>query len=76
MIRSFMRFTFPKILDVLFILCAVVVVLYAVVIAITTGSMLGFLLTLLVGAISIIMAFGTLYVLLDIRDALNKKASE
>lgn len=79
MIRNFMRVTFPKILDILFILSIIGVVIAAFSagsITVYHFSFTVFISVLLPGCMGSIVAFGIVYVLLDIRDALQGKNQE
>jgi len=74
-----MHVTFPKILDLLFVISIITVFITALSTAITAASYAyksGFLVFFSVfvpGIVGVIVAFGTIYVLLDIRDNLQKK---
>lgn len=81
MIRNFMRVTFPKVLDILFILSIIGVMIASF----SAGSNMfqspffsftAFIAVLLPGVVGAIVAFGVIYVLLDIRDALQGKTQE
>ena len=76
MIKNFMRTAFSKLLDIFVILCFVGVFIGAMTYAIIMGGHVGvvagiftFLLTLCFGAVSVIVWFGIIYILLDIRDS-------
>ena len=76
MIRTFMKTVFPRILDILFITSEIGVIVSAVLAGnisrYSYGSFfLPFISTLIIGTVGVIAAFGVLYLLLDIRDALN-----
>lgn len=78
MIRKFMRYTFPKILDALFILSNIAVILMAIMNAQTASRFIGggswfmtFAISACLGVIGVIVGFGVIYVLLDIRDSLK-----
>lgn len=75
MIRSFMRVTFPKVIDILFIISVFFVVMGAF-FSLASGSLLVCLSVLFAGAVSVVLGFGVIYVLLDIRDALQGKKPE
>ncbi len=70
MIRAFMRSAFPKLLDILFVIGAAGVLLVAFS-ALAAAGFLSFLSTLIGGGISLILGFGVVYLLLDIRDGLT-----
>jgi len=72
MIRSFMRVTFPKLIDILFILSLIGNFLAAIMMASFLGSFsfLTFIVSLLSGTLGIVLLFGGIYVLFDIRDTL------
>ena len=76
MIRTFMRVTFPKLIDVLFALSLIGTVLGALGMAWAMsvyGIIYGFLMfvvTILSGAVGTVLVFGGIYVLFDIRDTL------
>lgn len=69
-----MRVMFPKILDILFIISVsgVVIAAYSAGAASYKFSFAIFIPMLLIGLVSATMAFGIIYVLLDIRDALQQ----
>lgn len=74
MIRAFMRQWFPRVLNIMFVL-SVIGVFFPGFFIMSQGYG-GFLLGLcciLGGLITVIMLYGALYVLLDIRDALVKR---
>lgn len=78
MIRNFMRVTFPKLLDILFVLSAVGVLIAAFSAGSIASQMYGsffisFISVLLPGLVGVVVGFGVLYVLLDIRDGLEGK---
>ena len=81
MIKNFMRVTFPKLLDLFVILSFIGCFLMSIVSAVITASsgagvvagFFAFLLSLCLGAIGIVVWFGVIYVLLDIRDSLQHK---
>jgi hypothetical protein len=82
MIRKFMRGTFPKVLDILFAISVVGVVIAAFSAGSAQGALLGrfsfmgFITALIPGGIGVIFVFGVMYILLDIRDALQGKKQE
>lgn len=81
MIRNFMRVTFPKVLDILFISSVVGVVIAAFLAGSISSQMyqgffIPFISLLFPGIVSVVVAFGVIYVLLDIRDALQGKKQE
>ena len=83
MIRDFMRVTFPEALDILFVFSIIGVVIAAftagsTMLQYSDGSFLfiPFLSVLLTGIIGVVVAFGVIYALLDIRDALQDKKQE
>jgi len=81
MIKNFMRVTFPKLLDIFvivsFIGCVLLSILYAGIITSSGAGVVAgffvFLLSLCLGTVGIIVSFGVIYVLLDIRDSLQHK---
>lgn len=78
MIRNFMRVTFPKVLDSLFILGIVGVIIAAYAVGSAAQQYVGFqfmafISVLLPGVIGIIVVVGVIYILMDIRDALQDK---
>jgi len=75
MIRKFMRATFPKIIDITFVLSFVALFIGAIAMANMMGmgfSIVTFLLTFFIGGMGIVLTFGFIYILLDIRDSLQK----
>lgn len=75
MIRAFMRQWFPRVLDITFVISVIGVFLPGFFIMsqpISGGFLLG-LACIVGGLITVIMLYGALYVLLDIRDALVKR---
>lgn len=80
MIRKFMRITFPKVLDALFILGIVGVAIAAYAVGSAARQYMGFnfaafISILIPGIVGIIVAVGVIYILLDIRDALQSRDS-
>jgi len=82
MIRELMRLTFPKIMDALFVLALVGVLVMAIMYA-QAASFMGmgqgfttFIVTLCLGILAVIVSFGVIYVLLDIRDSLHRIGNE
>ena len=80
MIKNFMCSTFPKIIDILVILSFIGVFIGAIAYAIIAGQfggvasgILTFMLSLVLGAVGVIIFFGAIYTLLDIRDSLKKQ---
>jgi len=80
MIKNFMSTAFSKLLDIFVILCFIGVFIGAITYAIIIGNNVGmvagiftFLLTLCFGAVIVIVWFGIIYILLDIRDSLKKQ---
>lgn len=77
MIGAFMHNWFPRVLNIMFLLSVLGVFIYGFFLmnqpAWQSGGFLAGLLFIIFGLISTIMMFGTLYVLLDIRDALDKR---
>jgi len=77
MIRTFFRATFPKILDVLFMVSAVGIVFAAFSFSppiqyVEFATVAKIFLTILIGGlVSIVLFFGVIYALLDIRDSLE-----
>lgn len=74
MIRKFMRATFPKIIDIAFVLSFVALFIGAIAAAnMSYNFSIGtFLSILCVGGVGIVLTFGFIYILLDIRDSLQK----
>ncbi len=70
MIKNFIVSMFSKILDVVFILFAILILLSAIGMSYAVG-ILGFLGTLIGGAAMLVLSFGFIYILLDIRDLLK-----
>ena len=75
MIRAFMRVTFSKWIDILFVLSFIGTFLTAWTMARAMGgfSFLTFIATLLSGIAGIVLLFGGIYLLLDIRDGFREK---
>lgn len=74
MIRKFLRKTFPLLLDVLFALSGIFLVIFSIITGFTAGFF-AFIGALIGGGITLILSFGTIYLLLDIRDALENKCT-
>lgn len=72
MIRTFMRATFPMLINVLFVLSLLGAIIGAWALASGWGgfSFVRFLMSLVLGISGVILLFGSIYVLLDIRDTL------
>lgn len=77
MIRAFMRQWFPRVLNIMFVLSVIGVLIPGFFImsqpAYRYGGFLVGLGCIVGGLITVIMLYGALYVLLDIRDALVKR---
>lgn len=73
MIRNFILGSFPKILDVVFVISLLVVFMSAVGAAIRFGF-ISFLITLVAGSCALVLSFGVIYILLDIRDTLERNS--
>jgi len=76
MIKNFIRVTFPKVLDVFVALSFVGCLLLSLCYGGLVGGLPGFfvfLCSLFMGTIGIIVGYGVIYVLLDIRDSLQNK---
>lgn len=77
MIRNYMRTFFPKLVDILFILSFIGIFISALIYAMTMrgfgiGTSVGiFLMTIVIGTVGVTLAFGGIYLLLDIRDSLQ-----
>jgi hypothetical protein len=78
MIRDFMRVRFPQLIDGLFVLSAIGLCLSAIIyggVAWAAGGFLAgfftFIAVLFFGVLSLILMFGMIYVLLDMRDSLR-----
>lgn len=80
MIKKFMMHTFPEIIDILFIIVVVLIVIAALSTAASSASaIIGILLffgIILVGGCIAIVTFGYIYIMLDIRDNINKIAND
>lgn len=72
MVKKFLVPIFEKLLDVIFILSALGVLIYAISLAIGFKSVLLFFVTLIGGLIFLILSFGIIYILLDIRTEVKK----
>jgi hypothetical protein len=74
MIRNYMRVVFPKLVDVFFALSLACVLVAALAAASAgyTGGITTFFAIAVPGALFVTLAFGGIYVLLDIRDSLEK----
>ncbi|MCL1889790.1 MAG: hypothetical protein FWF99_04725, partial [Desulfovibrionaceae bacterium] len=65
---------FPKIIDIMFVASLVVVLIVAAGMAASPfGGAISFLITLCAGVLGIIISFGVIYLLIDIRDLLQNK---
>ena len=75
MIRAFMRVTFSKLIDILFVLGFAVTFIGAWMSASAMGgfSLLAFIVALLSGTAGLVLLFGLVYLLLDIRDGFQEK---
>ena len=67
---------FEKLLDVIFIICAIFVLLGAIGAAIAASSVLSFFVVLIGGALWLIIAFGMIYIFLDMRADLKRLADK
>jgi len=78
MIRNFMRAFFPKLIDVFFMLSLLSVLIGAVAAAQNPygGGIVLFLAVAVAGAVLVTLAFGGIYVLLDIRDGIRDLANK
>ena len=79
-IRSFMRVVYPTIIDILFVISVIAVFIWALILAVGAGrfgdfgmALLAFFGTCIGGLIGVILTFGMIYVMLDIRDSLQGK---
>ncbi len=72
MIKKLMRTFFPLLVDILFVLCLVLVVITGV-FAMVSASFLQGLSVLIGGTAMLILSFGGIYLLMDIRDGVMKK---
>ena len=76
MIRTFMRVTFPRLIDILFVLSLIGTVIAAFAFAGIASNFsfsyafLMFITTIISGFVSVLLIFGGIYVLFDIRDTL------
>ncbi len=71
MIRNFILGIFSKFLDIIVVLSLILVLVYAFIAAEFTG-IIGFLLTLLGGIVTVSILFGFIYIILDIRELLKE----
>ncbi len=70
MIKNFVVKQFSAFLDILFVICAVMVAIFGL-ITMATGGLKGVfagLLTIVIGFVYLIICFGVIYLLVDIRD--------
>lgn len=72
MIKKFLIPIFEKLLDIIFLLSALGVVVSAIMAAINYHSVLFFFTSLIGGLILLIISFGIIYILLDIRAEVKK----